>query len=187
MADAPNATLPLAVDLDGTLVFGDVFTRAMLRLAMRAPWRLPQLALWLMRGRAYAKQHLAGLYPPDVAALPYDVRVLEWLRQEKARGRVIALATASDRTTAQAIADHLGLFDAVFASDGHTNLKSRRKAAALAAAYPQGFVYAGNERADLRVWAAARAAVIASASPTLEKIAARRFKVEKIFPRQNAR
>jgi phosphoserine phosphatase len=81
------------------------------------------------------------------------------------------------------VAQHLGCFDRVFASDGAVNLKSLRKAEALAAAYPLGFVYAGNERADLAVWAAAKAAVVVNASPALERETRRRFTIERVFTR----
>ena len=135
--------LPLAVDLDGTLIRADIFTRQLLAFATRTPWRLPQMPFWFVRGRAYVKARLAA-YAPDPAALPYDERVVAWLRAEKARGRTIVLASASDRSAVEAVAKHVGLFDRVFASDGRTNLKSRRKAEALRAAFPQGFVYAGN-------------------------------------------
>jgi phosphoserine phosphatase len=175
--------LPLAVDLDGTLIRGDLFSAAMWRLAKRAPWRLPLLIGWLTRGRAHAKARICVLYPVDAATLPYDERVVAWLREERASGREIALATAFDRAGADAVARHLGCFDRVFASDGAVNLKSHRKAEALAAAYPAGFVYAGNERADLAVWAAAKAAVLVNASPALEREAARRFTIESVFPR----
>ena len=172
---------PLAVDLDGTLIRGDLFSEAMLRLAFTKPWKLPLLLTWLMRGRAYAKAKLAVECPPDAAALPYDERVVAWLHEERAAGREIVLATASDRRAAQAVADHVGVFDRVFASNGQTNLKSRRKGEALAAAYPQGFVYAGNEAADVKVWAAASHAVTCNCSPSLARSAAARFKIERDF------
>lgn len=175
---------PLAVDLDGTLIHGDLFLEAIAQLCRAKPWKLPVLLAWLLKGRAYAKARLAVEFPPDPANLPYDARVLAWLRAERAAGRTIVLATASDRRVAQAVADHLGLFDAVFASDGRINLKSARKAEALAQAFPEGFVYAGNERADLAVWRAARAAVVANASPGLARRAQAAFKIEASFPRQ---
>jgi 4-hydroxybenzoate polyprenyltransferase len=182
--NAPTAKLPLAVDLDGTLIRGDVFGEAILRFVFAAPWRLPLLLWWLVKGRAYAKMRLAEAAPGDPADLPYDARLIAWLTRERASGRTIALATASDERAARAVADHVGLFDAVFASDGKTNLKSHRKAERLAAAYPGGFVYAGNERADLKVWSAAKEIVIANASPSLERQARRAFTVEAAFPRE---
>lgn len=172
---------PLAVDLDGTLIRGDLFSEAMLRLAFAQPWKLPLLLMWLLRGRAFAKAKLAVEFPPDAATLPYDERVVAWLHEERAAGRTIVLATASDRRAAQAVADHVGVFDRVFASDGVINLKSRRKGEALASAYPQGFVYAGNESADLKVWAAAAGAVTCNCSPGLTRRAAAQFNIERNF------
>jgi phosphoserine phosphatase len=177
------AKLPLAVDLDGTLIKTDLFMGAMLRFCSAAPWNAFVLLAWLARGRAHAKRQLTRLYPVVAAALPYNTPFVSWLQEERTAGRVLALATAFDQAGADAVAAHLGLFDHVFASDGRTNLKSKKKADRLQRAFPDGFVYAGNERADLKVWAAAQAAVIVNASPTLEREAVRRFQAERVFPR----
>jgi len=177
-----TSRLPLAVDLDGTLIRGDVFTMQLKRFLTRAPWRAPELLLWFRRGRAYVKARLAA-YAPDAATLPYDERVLAWLRAERARGRTIVLASASDRSAVEAVAKHVGLFNRVFASDGRTNLKARRKAEALAAAFPQGFVYAGNESADLPVWEAAACVVLVNCDAALVRRCQSRFSIERSFPR----
>lgn len=179
----PTAKPPLAVDLDGTLFRGDLFFEAILRFLFATPWKAPLLVGWLLRGRAYAKQRLAEITPADVAALPYNDDLIAWLREERASGREIALATASDQRAAQAVADHVGVFDRALASNGRINLKSTRKAEALAEVYPQGFAYAGNEHADLKVWAAASHAIVVNASPSLARAAATRFQIERIFPR----
>lgn len=178
------ADLPLAVDLDGTLIRGDLFFEAILRFVFSAPWRLPELLWWFRRGRAYVKQRLAAAQSFDAALLAYDGRVLDWLHQQRARGRTIVLATASDHVAAQKVADHVGVFDAVFASDGETNLKSARKAERLAAAFPEGFVYAGNESADVKVWRVAARAVLCNCDAGLSARAARDFTVEHTFARQ---
>jgi 4-hydroxybenzoate polyprenyltransferase len=87
--------------------------------------------------------------------------VLSRLRDERAAGRKIILATGTPRKFADAIAAHLGLFDAVLATDGLHNLTAGRKRAALVAAYGDGgFDYAGNSRHDLKVFDAARAAIV---------------------------
>jgi 4-hydroxybenzoate polyprenyltransferase len=187
MLDAPasaadvSARPPLAVDLDGTLIRCDLFTEAMIRLGFERPWLLPRLVAWLMRGRAHAKARLAEMFPPQPEALPYDDRLVAWLREERAGGRTIVLATASDRRAAEAVAAHLNCFDAVFASDGETNLKSRRKAEALGAAFPDGFVYAGNESADIKVWRAAASAVVVNAPRRLARRAEADFSIERTF------
>jgi phosphoserine phosphatase len=174
--------LPLAVDLDGTLIRGDLFFRSIVAFVLAAPWRLPQMLLWFVNGRAYVKARLAD-HAPRPETLPYDRRVIEWLRAERARGRRIVLASASDIRAVEAVAAHVGLFDAVLASDGRTNLKSRRKAEALTREFPEGFVYAGNESADLKVWEAAACAVLVNCDAALERQARARFQVECCFPR----
>jgi len=176
-----SAEKPLVVDLDGTLMRGDVFSEAILRFLVAAPWKIFSLLGWFMKGRAHAKMRLAEAAPFDPSDLPYNAELIAWLESEKARGRKIVLATAADRKAAQAVAEHVGLFDAVFASDGKVNLKSRAKAEALAQAYPQGFVYAGNEAADLKVWAVAERAVIVNAPKSLARIAENTFEVERSF------
>jgi hypothetical protein len=176
---------PLAVDLDGTLIKCDLFMRAIARFCLERPWNVFVLLAWLARGRPHAKAKLAARYPVDAAALPYHEPFLEWLLEQKAEGRELALATAFDRAGAEAVAAHLGLFDRVFASDGRTNLKARRKAEALSAAYPDGFAYAGNEAADLPVWRAAKSAVIVGAPDWLLNRAMASFNVECVFVRSS--
>src|ERR1700746_2249485 len=136
--------LPLAVDLDGSLIRCDLLVESLLRLFFSKPWKAPLVAAWLVRGRAYTKARLARDFPPNPADLPYDERLLDWLRSERTEGRTLVLATASDQYAARMVADHLGLFDQVFASDGKINLKASRKADRLVGAFPDGFVYAGN-------------------------------------------
>lgn len=175
---------PLAVDLDGTLFRGDVFIEAILRFIFSGPFNILVFAGWMTRGIAYAKARVAEAAPFEAQHLPYDARVIAWIKDEREGGREVVLATACDQSAAQAVAEHLGLFDAVFASDGKTNLKARKKADRLAEAYPDGFVYAGNDTPDLSVWARAHGAVVVNAPSSLEKQVQRKHEVEQIFPRQ---
>lgn len=180
------AARPLCVDLDGTLLRTDTLFE-MLAGALR-DWRiLLMLPIWLLRGRAVLKQELARRVSLDPAALPYETRLLEYLRGERARGRRLVLATATDRVVAEAVARHVGLFDEVLASDGTTNLKGPRKAAALVSRFGQsGFVYAGNDRPDLRVWGQAGGAVVVNARPGLAQTVRAGGPVELELPRQSS-
>ncbi|MGD9981120.1 MAG: UbiA family prenyltransferase [Hyphomonadaceae bacterium] len=180
--DQPEtAALPLAVDLDGTLIHGDTFFESILGFLAANPLGVIPLLGWFTKGRAFVKAKLAP-YAPAPGEIPYDERVVTWLREEKAKGRRIALASATDRSVAEAIAAHVGVFDDVFASDGVTNLKAARKADALSDAYPQGYVYAGNETADLDVWRRAKAAVVVNANARLEQRARELTSVERVWP-----
>ena len=175
--------IPLCVDLDGTLIRTDLLIESAFTLLRHNPLYLFRLPLWLLRGRAHLKREIARRVRIDVAALPYDPRVLEWLRGEAgARPRV--LCTASDLSFAEAVAAHVGGFDAVLGSDGVRNLGGRVKCAALCERYGEcGFDYAGNAAADLHVWRAARRAIVVNARPAVLRRARAGTEIERVFAR----
>ncbi len=153
-------TTPLVIDLDGTLVNGDVLHECALGLAGGRPHLLLALPVWLAAGKAHLKARLASLSPIDPALLCYNEVVLNLARSAAASGRPVYLATATDRSMAEAVAAHLGCFSGVFASDGTINLSGEAKATSLVAAFGSGgFDYVGNSADDLPVWALARRAL----------------------------
>jgi phosphoserine phosphatase len=161
-AEAEGAgDLPLCVDLDGTLVNTDTLVESFVAALTCRPGVVLHMPGWLMRGKAVLKAELAGRAALDAAHLPYNAPLRAWLEREKARGRRLVLATAADHRIAEAVAGHLGLFEAIVASNGSDNLRGPAKAAALVALFGErGFDYAGNHAEDLRVWAHARGAVL---------------------------
>src|SRR5262245_17739750 len=89
--------LPLCVDLDGTLVRTDTLHEQYLGALVRHPLAALLLLLQLARGKAAFKRGLSRLCPVNPESLPYQTDLVEFLRHEKARGRKLVLATASDR------------------------------------------------------------------------------------------
>jgi phosphoserine phosphatase len=163
----------LCVDLDGTLIRGNVLWECVLVLLKTRPITLLLLPFWLLAGRAGLKRGLAARTHLNPDRLPYRQQVLELIQQEKATGRRIALVTAADRQVAEAIASYLGLFDEVHASDGKLNLKGANKAAFLAQHFAQtGFEYVGDSAADVAVWRNARAAYVVGTQARASQAAA---------------
>jgi 4-hydroxybenzoate polyprenyltransferase/phosphoserine phosphatase len=151
----------LCVDLDGTLIRGDVFWECILALLKSRPYYLVLLPFWLLSGRAFLKRQLAAHVELNPARLPYRQEVVELLRKEKANGRHIALTTATDSRIAEKVSVYLGLFDEVHGSDGQLNLKGAYKADFLAQQYSKaGFEYLGDSAADVAVWRKATAAYV---------------------------
>lgn len=167
---APATTRPLCVDLDGSLILTDTLHESVLLLAKHSPLDLLRLPFWLAKGKTTLKSRLAGRVQPDPAALPYCQELLDFLKSEKTAGRKLVLATASHRKVAQAIADHLGLFDEVIATDDTANLKGSAKLAALEKRFGKGgFDYVGNSSADLPLWAACGAPYAVNPSASLSR------------------
>jgi 4-hydroxybenzoate polyprenyltransferase len=67
-------------------------------------------------------------------------------------GREIALATASNTIYAKQVADYLGCFSYVFATNEDVNLKGIKKLNAIVNAFgEQGFDYVGDSKSDLKI------------------------------------
>jgi 4-hydroxybenzoate polyprenyltransferase/phosphoserine phosphatase len=166
----PETLVPLVVDLDGTLTPTDTLVESVVLLAKRSPSSLILFPLWLMQGRAAFKHEVASRTAIAAENLPYHKSLLDYLRAEKARGRRIVLATAANRSIADAVARHLDLFDQVLASDETLNLKGVAKLGAIAEAVGNQFTYVGNSSADLPIWRAATKAAFVGSSRDLAKM-----------------
>jgi 4-hydroxybenzoate polyprenyltransferase/phosphoserine phosphatase len=177
--------VPLAVDVDGTLIKTDLLSESLLALLKGNICFLFLLPFWALRGRAYFKREIARRITLDVAALPYNEQFLEFLRQQHGQGRLLILTTASDQILARAVADYLGIFSDVLASDGKQNLKGTAKCKALQDKFGQrGFDYAGNEKVDLKVWDKSNSALVVNAPDTVIRKAQIIGRVTRVFTRQ---
>src|SRR5690348_8011546 len=118
-ASTPVEAAPvLCVDLDGTLIATDSMWEAALLLLKKRPWDIVRFAFWITHGRPYFKRKLFDRAMPDPALLPYRQDLLALLRQQKEMGVSLVLATGSDQRMAEAVCQHLGIFDQCIGTDG---------------------------------------------------------------------
>ena len=180
---APRDSAPLFVDLDGTLIKTDLLIESAFFLLKKQPWMLLAMLYWLAFGKARLKEEIAIRSALDFSVLPLQKEFVEFLHNEAKNGRTLYLATASDRRLAEPVAKRLGIFKQVLASDGQHNLKGKHKLEAiLTCCKGSAFDYAGNERADLAIWANARRAIVVN--PDIGVIAAVRkhgYEVQQVF------
>jgi 4-hydroxybenzoate polyprenyltransferase len=186
---APTPGELLVVDLDGTLVATDTLWESVSQLLRREPGSLFSMLGWLGSGKAVFKEEIAKRAPVDPARLPYREVVLDRIRERRSHGSEIVLATASHIQTAQAVADHLGLFDGVLASQAATNLSGTEKLAAIRAyAGGRAFDYAGNASVDRSIWAEARHPLFVDPTPSVSRaIANGEIQGELLVPPGNRR
>jgi 4-hydroxybenzoate polyprenyltransferase len=154
--------IPLCVDLDGTLVKSDTLVDSTLALARQHPAALLQLPGWLAQGKAALKRHITSAVALDVAHLPYNRELMQYLEQQHAQGRPIYLATAADTALAERVAAHLGIFAGVLGSDGTVNLAGRNKLAAFQSRFGDNFCYIGNASPDLALLSACQEPMVAN-------------------------
>jgi len=163
-AEGATTLLPLAVDLDGTLLATDTLHEGLIAALMRDPKSVPSLLLSMLQGRAAFKRHVSRAAPANAAILPLRQEFVAWLEAQRAAGRRLHLVTAADQSVADAVAEHLDLFESAMGSDGSRNLKGPEKAAWLRDRFPEGFAYAGDSVHDLHVFAEADEIVLVNAS-----------------------
>jgi phosphoserine phosphatase len=156
-------SMPLVLDLDGTLIAGDLLYKSFVSILRRNPFVVFRCAIWLLGGRAALKRQLALRSRIDWDRLKLHQDVVALATHEQTAGRAIVLATAADAVLAGRLASRLGFIDQVFASDGERNLKGFAKAELLNHLFPSGFIYAGDSKADLKVWRHARGIVLVNA------------------------
>lgn len=172
---------PLVVDLDGTLIRSDLLIESFMLLIKESPFNIFRVLFWLLKGKAFLKAEIARHVDVPVELLPYNQELIEFLKAEKARGREIILATASHQRYAHSVAQHLGLFDDVLATDNERNLSGTAKRTALTERYGEKqYVYAGNAPVDLKVWDHCHQAIVV-ADKALVKQAQKHCPIERHF------
>jgi 4-hydroxybenzoate polyprenyltransferase len=146
----------IVVDLDGTLISSDTLVESGFLFLRHNPLRIFEPLIWLLKGgKAYLKQKLANSVTPDCEHLPYNNALIIWLKEQRELGARLILATAADYRIAEAVADHLCIFDEVIATRSE-NLSSHNKSKALVERFGEkGFEYVGNSHDDLAVWESA--------------------------------
>jgi len=174
---------PLILDLDGTLVRADMLLETALAFLKNAPWRVFEVGLWMLRGRAYLKHRLAAETNIEAEVLPFNEELLAYAADIAASGRPVYVATAADAEIAEKVVRRIPFIRGVIGSDGVRNLKGEAKAQVLAERFPDGFDYAGDARADIPVWRRAENAIVVEAPASVVRAAAGVATVARVFPR----
>lgn len=166
--------IPLCVDLDGTLVNTDIFLENVLSMFKKNPWQILRFPLWLLRGKSYVKNKVLNNISIDFSALPYNEKLIQFLKKRSEEGQKLILVTGSTREVALGVAKHLNIFEEVHATHKKINLTAENKAFFLRSYYGAGqYDYVGNERADLPVWKTARTSYLVNTSNFVTKKAYR--------------
>lgn len=187
-AAAPQSTFPLpdvrpvVLDLDNTLIRTNVLHEMAVAYLKGNPLRIFRLGTWLFKGKAFLKRELAQRVLLDVDRLPANEDVANFARDEHLKGRRIVLATAADSLIARRIARRFDFIDQVVGTEDGVNLKGPAKARRLHEMFPGGFVYAGDNKADLHVWAEAGSAVVVSGSARFVRRVSKVAQVERHVP-----
>ncbi|MGO9895631.1 MAG: UbiA family prenyltransferase [Bryobacteraceae bacterium] len=162
---AIDISIPLVVDLDGTLLLTDTLHESFIAALFRSFGISLASVLKGVQNRAAAKRYLDDQHKLDIAVLPARANLVELIRAERDRGREIHLVTAADQSIADRVRAEFDLFTSATGSDGVHNLKGEAKLAYLQQCFPRGFIYAGDSVADGPIFRASRGAIFCDLGP----------------------
>ena len=126
MLDHDLNNIPLCVDLDGTLIKTDSLYELFLLLFKKNPLYCIIAISWLMKSKAHFKAEITKRVQLSAESLPYNQEVIDYIKAQDPK-RKILLVTGSNKKVADSVAEHLGLFDEVIASDENINLTGKNK------------------------------------------------------------
>lgn len=180
-----NNSVPLCVDMDGTLLKTDTLLELLIGVVKQQPWVLFLLPLWCLRGIVFVKRSLAERYVLRVELLPENADFLAFLQREKNQGRALYLATGAYKDVAEQVVAHFGFFSGVLATKDK-NLTGKAKAAAMVSQFGErGFDYAGNNVVDCPCWENARQCYLVNASPATTQKMSKQFSFTGLFDLQS--
>ena len=164
LRELQETDLTVVVDLDGCLLASDTLWESLLVYLRRNPFNIVRALIWLIQGKTVFKWNIATHVTLDVTGLPYRPEVISLLKDLKGKPRRILLATGAHISIASRVADHLGIFTGVLATDNGPAVTGERKRSLVLSELGQCcFAYIGNSSADLPVWQASELAIMVDA------------------------
>ncbi|MEZ4742452.1 MAG: UbiA family prenyltransferase [Bdellovibrionota bacterium] len=162
--------VPICIDLDGTLIQTDSLVECISLFLKQNPLGIFLIFLWILRGKSHFKWQLARKTKIDYAALPYNKKLISFLNKEYSKNRSVVLVTGANKIIAEGVAQHLRIFDKVYASNASINLVGKNKAVLLTTIYgKQKFDYCGDSKSDLKVWKFANRAIVVNGTRKVAK------------------
>ena len=160
----------LVVELDETLIFSNISYETFWR-AFSKDYKIPLKSMaWLSHGKAILNNNLSVTADLNVENLPYNVDVINYIKQHRKKGAYTVLVTASNQTIAEKIAKYLNLFDEVKGSSKELTLKGKSKAEFLKTRFGvKNYDYIGNSLDEMSVWKNANKSITVNANPRIIK------------------
>ena len=122
-------SIPLVVDLDGSLIKTELPWESFLSVLVQHPIELIKI-LWKkikINKACYFKIELQKWAVLSLDQQPFSNKFLAYLKEEKASGRKLILCTGSTQAYAEEIQALTGLFDSVWGSTLGKNLVGKKK------------------------------------------------------------
>ncbi len=150
-----DKSVPLCIDLDGTLVKEDTSILLLRKFIKQNPFNIFKVLFWFVSSfnNAHVKAKLANNCTLDITKLTFSSLIKNLINQAAQQERKIYLVTGSNQIIAKQITKEIKEFTSYFASDDKINLVGNTKASNLNIKIGKNeYIYAGNSKQDIPVW-----------------------------------
>ena len=159
----------MVVDLDESLLKIDLFMEVLAKSLINNPWVFFKTILLVIYNKAKAKNFIAKNTKMEWDILPYNNSVIDIITDYRAKGYQILLATGSPKIFAQPIAEYLGLFIDVIATDENKNNVGDEKLKAIRKSIGGDFIYLADGKKDLPIWLHCKKAILVGKNAAIKK------------------
>jgi 4-hydroxybenzoate polyprenyltransferase len=116
----------IVVSLDNSIIKTKIFYESLCFCITEHPLQIFRFLFWLIRGVHYFKRKIVQLYQFNPKFLPYNNKLLEYLKSKKQEGYEIILISEENKTVVDKISSFLCLFDDVYASSDDLMLDNKK-------------------------------------------------------------
>ena len=149
----------LVVDLDGSLLKIDLFKESLGKSFLRKPGVFLKTVALAFKNRSEAKNYIAKIFKIEYSTLPYNNSIIDLINNYIRKGYKIILATGATHLYADPIANYLGLFNEVIATNEINNI-GQNKLDAIINEVGNDFIYLGDSIKDLPIWMHCKKAIL---------------------------
>ena len=149
-----NTSIPLFVDLDGTIIKEDIGQMAIKKKITDNFLSILNLLIrFTLFGKPSVKFYVSKNFQVDFDKLHFNQPCINFVKEAKKLGRKVFLISGSQEIVVKVIANKLNIFDGVYGTRKNYNMISYNKVKFIHNTLGfKKFDYIGNSHQDLKVW-----------------------------------
>lgn len=149
-----NTSIPLFVDLDGTIIEEDIGQMAIKKKISDNIFNVLNVFVrFILFGKPSVKFYVSKSFHINFDALHFNQPCLDFIKEAKDIGRKVFLISGSHELIVKTIGDKLNIFDGIYGTSKNYNMISYNKVKFIRNTLGfNKFDYIGNSHQDLRVW-----------------------------------
>ena len=164
-----NNSIPLFVDLDGTIIKEDIGQMAIKKKIKNNFLSILNIFVrYMLFGKPDVKFYVSKNFQVDFDKLHFNQSCINFIKEAKKLGRKVFLISGSQEIVIKVVANKLNIFDGVYGTRKNYNMISYNKVKFIHNTLGfKKFDYIGNSHQDLKVWEYSENVIYTNVNETL--------------------